>query len=312
MASAYYKRLFGQTTLKPEFQLFIDQWRVDPEAQKQVQIKKENQCHDFEWFDKHVFMRLTGRHHPWHPDNKKYQQVSCGNHKAKSCDLCPQGHGKDWCHGDCTWCGSSEQCYPADDWSTLCKAKKGGLRTSSKKKEALPEESEGFEIEASDNNDNEQTEVAKELAGVHLAKRDRARLSEDMIQDKNLLTLSVVLPCGFEHDFFIRTAESIYYETPKEILKEIIIVDDASDPPLQNFWTEDEAAQFGVKFVRVDSALGLIGAKQVGAEAATGDIIVFFDCHVKPAENYWVPYVKAVQDNYKRVVIPTITSLDIE
>ena len=27
---AYYKRLFGQETLKPEFQRFVDEWKVNP------------------------------------------------------------------------------------------------------------------------------------------------------------------------------------------------------------------------------------------------------------------------------------------
>ena len=58
---SYYKRLFGQETLKPEFQHFIDEWRSDPAAQKQVEIRKKNKCHDFEWWDKYVMMRLTGR-----------------------------------------------------------------------------------------------------------------------------------------------------------------------------------------------------------------------------------------------------------
>ena len=31
------------------------------------------------------------------------EQVSCGNHKADSCDKCPQGNGALWCHGDCAW-----------------------------------------------------------------------------------------------------------------------------------------------------------------------------------------------------------------
>lgn len=133
-----------------------------------------------------------------------------------------------------------------------------------------------------------------------------------MIQTVNPLTISIVLPCGFEHDYFIRTAESIFYETPAEILKEIVIVDDASEPPLKDLWSDEDATKFGVKYVRVDSALGLIGAKQVGAQAATGDIIVFFDCHVKPAKDYWVPFVREIQENYKRVVIPTITNLNVE
>jgi hypothetical protein len=194
----------------------------------------------------------------------------------------------------------------------LCEIKKGGLRSSSIKKEVAPEESVVSDAEAFEMKESDQIDVANEVAVLHLEKRERARLSEDMVQTDNHLTLSVVLPCGFEHEFFIRTAESIFYETPKEILKEIVIVDDASDPPLQDFWPAEEAAKFGVKYVRVDSALGLIGAKQAGAEATTGDVIVFFDCHVKPAENYWIPYVQAVQENYRRVVIPTITSLDVE
>merc|ERR1719217_1567702 len=30
-------------------------------------------------------------------------KVHCGGHKAASCEECPQGHGSDWCHGDCEW-----------------------------------------------------------------------------------------------------------------------------------------------------------------------------------------------------------------
>ena len=30
-------------------------------------------------------------------------QVSCGNHHAATCAKCPQGNGKAWCNGDCTW-----------------------------------------------------------------------------------------------------------------------------------------------------------------------------------------------------------------
>jgi len=33
--------------------------------------------------------------------------VSCGAHKAASCGGCPQGHGKEWCHGDCQWVNES-------------------------------------------------------------------------------------------------------------------------------------------------------------------------------------------------------------
>jgi len=294
---AYYKRLFGRETLAPEFQRFIDDWKTDPVAQKQVEIKEQNKCHDFEWFDKYVMMRLTGRHNPWHPDNKKYEQVNCGNHKAKTCQACPQGNGKDWCNGDCSWCEVLQTCFHHDEKAKMCQ-KKGVIP---QKAIAAPK------IKSLQNKPN----AVKKLDERRI-KEERAQIPPDIKGKGYNLTLSVVLPCGFEHDTFVRTAHSIFAETPAEILKEIVLVDDASEPRLDSMWSQEEAAEFNVKYVRLDQPAGLIGAKQAGAEAATGDIIVFFDCHVKPARGYWIPYVIAVHENYKRVVVPTITSLNID
>ena len=95
-----------------------------------------------------------------------------------------------------------------------------------------------------------------------------------------LLTLSVVLPCAYEYAFMERTAKSVWEMTPAERLEEIIIVDDASDPPLERFAAADT---YKVRFLRHDEPRGLIGAKKTGADAARGGIVVFFDCHVKPA-----------------------------
>ena len=36
--------------------------------------------------------------------------VSCGNHKAASCEACPQGRGARWCKGDCYW--NYNRCSP--------------------------------------------------------------------------------------------------------------------------------------------------------------------------------------------------------
>ncbi|KAH8046301.1 N-acetylgalactosaminyltransferase 7 [Aureococcus anophagefferens] len=121
-----------------------------------------------------------------------------------------------------------------------------------------------------------------------------------------LLTLSVVLPCAYEYAFMERTAKSVWEMTPAERLEEIIIVDDASDPPLERFAAADT---YKVRFFRHDEPRGLIGAKKTGANAARGGIVVFFDCH---APDYWVPFVSHVEKNYKRVVVPTITNLDVD
>lgn len=124
-------------------------------------------------------------------------------------------------------------------------------------------------------------------------------------------TLSVVLPCGSEHAFFARTVKSVFATTPPEILHEIIVIDDYSDPPLEPLFEEDPA-DYKLKFLRSEQhQLGLIDAKHQGAEAASGDIVVFFDCHCKPANGYYEPFVREISENYKRVVVPTITGLEV-
>ncbi|KAL7527170.1 hypothetical protein ACHAWF_002064, partial [Thalassiosira exigua] len=40
--------------------------------------------------------------------NDPSASVSCGAHLARSCDECPQGHGADWCNGQCEW--RDDQC----------------------------------------------------------------------------------------------------------------------------------------------------------------------------------------------------------
>ena len=36
------------------------------------------------------------------------KKVSCGHHFATSCTECPQGHGAEWCNGECVW--KSNEC----------------------------------------------------------------------------------------------------------------------------------------------------------------------------------------------------------
>eukprot|EP00957_Ditylum_brightwellii_P046794 3551451-Ditylum_brightwellii.AAC.1 len=96
-----------QRLLPPEWYQYIEEMKQDKHWLYQQSKKVENQCQDFDWFDKHVFMKLVGRHHPWHPKSivrkLKENGVSCGAHKAGNCKLCPQGNGAAWCNGDCRW-----------------------------------------------------------------------------------------------------------------------------------------------------------------------------------------------------------------
>ena len=46
--------------------------------------------------------------------------VSCGNHRAATCDDCPQGNGEVWCNGECSWSESSQKCHSLDERVEFC------------------------------------------------------------------------------------------------------------------------------------------------------------------------------------------------
>merc|ERR1719203_100272 len=69
---------------------------------------------------------------------------------------------------------------------------------------------------------------------------------------------------------------------------------------------------YKVKVLRHEQTVGLIGAKKTGGDAATGDIVVFFDCHVAPQPGWHNDFTNLISENYRRMVVPHITSLNVD
>lgn len=128
----------------------------------------------------------------------------------------------------------------------------------------------------------------------------------------NPKTFSVVLPCAEEREYALKTVEAVFHSTPQDILHEIVVVDDGSSPPLSTTHLEPEIQRkYKVKIMRHDQTVGLIGAKKTGGDAATGDIVVFFDCHVAPQPGWHTDFITLISENYRRMVVPHITALDV-
>lgn len=126
-------------------------------------------------------------------------------------------------------------------------------------------------------------------------------------------TISVVLPCAEEREYAVKTVMSVFDSTPSQILHEIVVVDDGSEPPLgDTLLNEKVRKQYRVKIVRHPTTVGLIGAKKSGGDAASGDIVVFFDCHVAPQEHWYEDFMELIGENYRRMVVPQITALDVD
>mmetsp|Transcript_87453 Transcript_87453/g.245491 ORF Transcript_87453/g.245491 Transcript_87453/m.245491 type:complete len:612 (-) Transcript_87453:53-1888(-) len=125
-------------------------------------------------------------------------------------------------------------------------------------------------------------------------------------------TFSVVLPCAGEAAYALNTVRAVHETTPAEALAEIIVVDDGSTPPLsESHLTEDVQKKYGVRVIRHETTVGLIGAKKDGGDAAKGDIVVFFDCHVAPQPGWHSSFLRLASENYRRIVVPVITDLDV-
>ena len=44
------------------------------------------------------------------PNHVSGNFVNCGQHGADTCYECPQGHGSNWCNGDCVWDHLNSEC----------------------------------------------------------------------------------------------------------------------------------------------------------------------------------------------------------
>jgi len=122
----------------------------------------------------------------------------------------------------------------------------------------------------------------------------------------SILTISVVLAAFNEREYLAKTVESVQNMTPANILKEIIVVDDGSTPKLSDYLTKHPE----VRVIRHDERQGLIRSKTDGGNAAVGDMVMFLDAHVKPDKDWYLPILKHVNTNYRRVVVPAITVLN--
>ena len=123
-------------------------------------------------------------------------------------------------------------------------------------------------------------------------------------------TMSVVLPC-LNEPYAFKTVMSFCNRTPAEVLEEIIVVDDASVPPLVKK-LDAVPSHCKLKVLRHNESLGLMIAKQTGGDAASGTYVGFYDCHVAPARNWYKETIDLLAAKERRLVVPMIADLDLD
>ncbi|XP_078502097.1 polypeptide N-acetylgalactosaminyltransferase 3-like isoform X3 [Lissotriton helveticus] len=111
----------------------------------------------------------------------------------------------------------------------------------------------------------------------------------------------------------LRTVYSVLYTAPRMLLKEILLVDDASDhdslkEPLDTFVKPLQI----VKVLRQAERKGLVSARLLGAAHAKGEVLTFLDAHCECWTGWLEPLLERIALNQSRVVSPDITTIDLQ
>jgi glycosyltransferase involved in cell wall biosynthesis len=121
---------------------------------------------------------------------------------------------------------------------------------------------------------------------------------------------TIVIAAHGEQAYIERTLQSIMDHTDLTLLKEVIVIDDVSDPPLQPLCEKVKGWGSTIHVNRNPKRLGLVQSKIRGGNLATTDAIVFLDAHVSPASGWERPLIRHMETNYKRIVVPVIPIID--
>lgn len=112
----------------------------------------------------------------------------------------------------------------------------------------------------------------------------------------------------------MRTVQSVIDRSPKYLLNEIILVDDASTRHFLENELDDYVAKLPVltRIIRSQKRIGLIKARLMGARQAKGKILVFLDAHCECTLGWLEALVSRVAEDRKRVVCPVIDIISDE
>ena len=130
----------------------------------------------------------------------------------------------------------------------------------------------------------------------------------------NLPTASVILVFHNEGwSTLLRTVNSVINRSPPQFLHEVVLVDDKSELPHLHQELEEELKKpyyRKVLLVRNKEREGLIRARNNGAIAATGDVVVFLDAHCEVDYNWLPPLLAPIHEDRTTLSVPVIDGIN--
>ncbi|XP_022916457.2 polypeptide N-acetylgalactosaminyltransferase 1-like [Onthophagus taurus] len=106
----------------------------------------------------------------------------------------------------------------------------------------------------------------------------------------------------------LRTVWSVINRSPRMLLEEIVLVDDASDRKFLKEPLDEYILTLPVRvtIIRSVERIGLVSARLKGAQIATGKVLTFLDAHCECTEGWLEPLLGRLAKNNQTVVCPVI------
>lgn len=134
---------------------------------------------------------------------------------------------------------------------------------------------------------------------------------DKLTYEHDLPTTTVILPFYNEWpSILLRTIYSIVVRTPRHLLQEILLVDDASSmselqEPLDQY-IRDHFPKDLVRVVRMPKREGLIRARMRGWQESKGDVVAFFDSHMEVNIDWLQPLLTEIKKDRKTVAMSVL------
>ncbi|XP_007518306.1 polypeptide N-acetylgalactosaminyltransferase 6 [Erinaceus europaeus] len=110
----------------------------------------------------------------------------------------------------------------------------------------------------------------------------------------------------------LRTVYSVLHTSPAILLKEIILVDDASTDDYLKEQLEQYVKQLQVvRVVRQEERKGLITARLLGASVAQAEVLTFLDAHCECFHGWLEPLLARIAEDETAVVSPDIVTINL-
>ena len=147
--------------------------------------------------------------------------------------------------------------------------------------------------------------------GLHRELPDtRHKLCEEQKYSSKLPNASIVICFYNEHYMtLLRSLHSIIDRTPKNLLHEIILVNDWSDDralheKIKIYFVNNFNDK--VKFFKTEKREGLIRARMFGARKATGQVLIFLDSHIEVNKRWIEPLLSRIAHSKTITAMPVI------